>query len=184
MILAEPGLSSRMGATHMNDRMRSDPRPQPEPSRRERWSSASAPVSPPEEFSGEQPALGGDQPLLSRPAAHVRSPLFDSPAPLPSPGTGERLEARDLIRAFGPYLVAVAVIGLPFLAVAGGDWLWVVVGFTVAAIVMRELALRVTFTFAEGFLAFRNREEWPHGVQEEYDVHYSWPSTATAPPGR
>ena len=173
-----------MSATCMNDRTRSDGQPQLEPSRRGRWSSASAPVSPPEEFHGEQPALGGDEPLLSRPTAHLRSPLFDSPAPLPSPGAGERLKALDLIRAFAPYAVVVAVIGLPFLAVAGGAWLWIVVCLTVAAIVMRELAQRATFTFAEGFLAFRNRDEWPHGVQEEYDIHYSWPSTASASPGR
>jgi hypothetical protein len=185
MIPGELGLSSRMGATCMNDRTRSDGQPQPEPSRRGRWSSAGARPPLPDEFSGEQPTLGRDQPLLSRPTPHLRSPLFDSPAPFPSsPGANERVEAVDLIRAFGPYLVAVAVIGLPFLAVAGGDWLWVVTGITVAAIVMRELAQRATFTFAEGFLAFRNREEWPHGVQEEYDVHYSWPSTAGASPGR
>jgi hypothetical protein len=53
-----------------------------------------------------------------------------------------------------------------------------------AATGMRALAQRAAFTFAEGFLGFRNRDEWPHGVQEEYDVAYSWPRTAGVSPGR
>jgi hypothetical protein len=68
---------------------------------------------------------------------------------------------------------------VPFLFVAGGDWLWVIGGLTIAAIALHELARRATFTFAEGFLAFRNRDEWPRGVQEEYDVRYSWPPTGS-----
>jgi hypothetical protein len=72
---------------------------------------------------------------------------------------------------------------VPFLSVAGGDWLWVVIGLTLAAIALHELARRVTFEFAEGFLAFRNRDGWPRGVQEEYDVRYSWPPTGTASTG-
>jgi len=117
--------------------------------------------------------------------AHLRSPLFDEPVPLPQARSGgERIPARDLLRAIGPYLVSVVAIGLPILAVAGGDWLWVVGGLIVAAIALHELAQRVTFTFAEGFLAFRKGDDWPHGVQEEYDVHYSWPSTRNVSPGR
>ena len=86
----------------------------------------------------------------------------------------------DVIRAIGPYLVPVVAIGVPFVAVAGGDWLWVVGGLTLVAIALHELARRVSFTFAEGFLAFRNGDEWPRGVQEEYDVGYSWPPTVSA----
>jgi hypothetical protein len=146
-----------MGDTRMNDRPRTPGEPQ------------------------SRPPVDGDEPVLVRPVAHVRSPLFDEPAPLPPPRGGvERIPALDVIRAIGPYLVPVVAIGLPILAVAGGDWLWVVGGLTLAAIALHELARRVTFTFAEGFLAFRNRDEWPHGVQEEYDVHYSWPSTGSA----
>lgn len=103
--------------------------------------------------------------------------------PQPGAGAGLRVEAVDVLRAFGPYLVAIFAIALPFLAVAGGDWVWVVIGFTAAAIVMRELAQRVTFTFGEGFLAFRNRDDWPRGVQEEYDVRYTWPSAGSVSPG-
>ena len=89
----------------------------------------------------------------------------------------------DVIRAIGPYLVPVVAIGVPFIAIAGGDWLWVVGGLTLVAIALHELARRASFTFAEGFLAFRNGDEWPRGVQEEYDVRYSWPPSGSAPTG-
>lgn len=148
-----------MGDTRMNDRPRTPGEPQSE--------------SP---FAGEEP-------VLVRPVAHLRSPLFDERAPLPPTSLGGHIPARDVLRAIGPHLVLVVVIGVPFLLVAGSDWLWVVGGLTLAAIALHELARRVTFTFAEGFLAFRNRDEWPHGVQEEYDVRYSWPSTGSASTG-
>ena len=161
MIPAEPGTDSWMGVTRMNDRT----------------------GTPGEPHYG--PPVDGEEPVLVRPVAHLRSPLFDEPAPLRSPsGPGQRIPVPDVLRAIRPYLVPIVAIGLPFLAIAGGDWLWVVIGVTVAAIVMHELAQRVTFTFAEGFLAFRNRDEWPHGVQEEYDVRYSWPSARDASRGR
>jgi hypothetical protein len=160
MILEEPRTGSWTGVTRMND--------------------GTVPGEP--QYG---PPVDGEEPALVRPVAHLRSPLLDDPAPLPpSRGGGEKIPARLLVRAVGPYLVSVVAIGLPVLAVAGGDWLWVIGGLSLAAITLHELAQRVTFTFAEGFLAFRNRDEWPHGVQEEYDVHYSWPSTGNASPGR
>jgi len=106
--------------------------------------------------------------------------MFDEPAPLPErSGPGERLPMLDVTRAIGPYLVTVVAIGVPFMAIAGGDWWWVVGGLTLVAIALHELARRVSFTFAEGFLAFRNGDEWPRGVQEEYDVRYSWPTSGS-----
>jgi len=161
MIPSEPRTGSIKGDTRMNDR--------------------------PETLGGPRPEspFAGDEPVLVRPVAHVRSPFFDDRAPLPpKSGSGGHIPARDVLRAIGPYLVPGVVIGVPFLFVAGGDWLWVIIGLTLAAITLHELARRVTFTFAEGFLAFRNRDEWPHGVQEEYDVRYAWPSTGTASTGR
>jgi hypothetical protein len=160
MILAEPRTDYWTGVTRMNDGIGTPGEP---------------------EYG---PPVDGEEPVLVRPVAHLRSPIFDEPAPLPPSRGGERILARHLVRAIGPYLVSVVAIGLPILAVAGGDWLWVIAGLTVAAIALHELAQRVTFTFAEGFLAFRNRDEWPHGVQEEYDIRYSWPATGNAPPGR
>jgi hypothetical protein len=160
MIPAEPRSGSDMGETRMNDRPRTPGEPQSEPS------------------------LVGEEPVLVRPVAHVRSPLFDERAPLPPTGdAGGHIATFDVLRAVGPYLIPVIAIGVPFLYVAGGDWLWVVGGVTLAAIALHELAQRVSFTFAEGFLAFRNRDEWPRGVQEEYDVRYSWPPTGSASPG-
>jgi hypothetical protein len=160
MISREPRTGAAMGDTRMNDQPRTPGEPQSEPS------------------------LVGEKPVLVRPVAHLRSPIFDERAPLPTTGgLGGHIPALDILRAIGPYLIPVVVIGLMILAVAGGDWLWVVGGLTVAAIALHELSRRVTFTFAEGFLAFRNRDEWPHGVQEEYDVRYSWPPTGTASTG-
>jgi hypothetical protein len=149
-----------MGDTRMNDRSRTPGKPQ-----------------------SESPFVG-EEPVLVRPVAQLRSPLFDERAPLPpTGGPGGHIPPLDVLRAIGPYLVPVVAIGVPVLSVAGGDWLWVVCGLTIAAVALHELARRVTFTFAEGFLAFRSRDEWPHGVQEEYDVRYSWPSTGSAPTG-
>jgi hypothetical protein len=161
MIPMEPRTGSAVDDTRMNDRPRTPGEPESEST-----------------FVGEEP-------VLVRPVAHLRSPLFDEPVPLPpTSGPGGHIPAVDVLRAVGPYLIPIVVIGMPLLAVAGGDWLWLIIGLALAAIALHELAQRITFTFAEGFLAFRNRDEWPHGVQEEYDVRYSWPAPGNAPPGR
>ena len=133
--------------------------------------------------SAETPEPG--RPVLVRATGHVRSRAFDpSPPALPPEGDLRSIGAPETLTAVGRSLLAGVAIGLPILAIAGADWVWVVVGLVAAAMVMRELARRVTFSFGEGFLAFRDRNEWPHGVQEEYDVRYGLPLTRGATPAR
>jgi hypothetical protein len=123
------------------------------------------------------PGQGMDAPTLVRAVMHIRSPLLDAPPPrAPRSSAGGRIPVGVVIRAIGPAVAAFVLFGGPFLAVAGGDWLIVAVAMAVAAVLLHKLALRLTFTFAEGFLGFRQAEAWPRGVQEEYDVAYSWPS--------
>ena len=33
---------------------------------------------------------------------------------------------------------------------------------------------RASFGFGDGFLPYRAQDGWPHGVQEEDDVHWNW----------
>jgi hypothetical protein len=146
-----------MGAPRMNDRPTTVGRPSP-----------------------ETPAQG--RPVLVRATGHLRSRAFDPLPAIPPNGDRERVATPDVLRAAGQSLLVGVAIGLPVVAVAGADWLWVVVGLVAAALVMRELARRVTFTFGEGFLAFRDRDEWPRGVQEEYDVRYGLPRRGGATP--
>lgn len=87
-------------------------------------------------------------------------------------------------RAALPYVALIVAIGMAVSVVANVQLGLASAALTAAAIVMRGVGRRVTFEFADGFLAFRGRDEWPHGVQEEYDVRYSWPSTARVSPSR
>jgi hypothetical protein len=120
---------------------------------------------------------GTDAPTMVRAVVHIRSPLLDAPPPrTPRTGGGDRIPVGDVLRAVGPVVAAFVLFGGPFLVVAGGDWLIVAAVLAVVAVLLHRLALRLTFTLAEGFLGFRQAEAWPRGVQEEYDVVYARPS--------
>ena len=60
------------------------------------------------------------------------------------------------------------------------DWRTALI-FAGVALALNGLSIiadRVTFTFAEGFLPFRLKDGWPHGVQEDDDVRWDWSPTA------
>ena len=115
-----------------------------------------------------------------RAVPHLRSPsVEDRPILHPFPS----LVLADYSIVFTPRammsrgLLVVAIGFVPF--VLGSGHLAVPVAVAAAAVMlMRNVAGRVTFTFAEGFLAFRQPTGWPIGVQEEYDVTWDW---STAP---
>jgi hypothetical protein len=46
-----------------------------------------------------------------------------------------------------------------------------------------QRANRSTISFGEGFLGYTARDGWPHGVQEDDDVHWNWKTARTAQPG-
>jgi hypothetical protein len=162
----------------MNDLSRTVREPPSGPVQHGRWSSA-------DEAGREGVELSDEAPILLRPVVHLRSPILDEPPRRSPPARrNDRIPLLDVIRAIGPYVVPVLIIGGPVFAVAGGGWLVITIGLTVAAILMHRVARRLTFTFAEGFLSFHQGDQWPHGVQEEYDVHYSWPSTGKQSRGK
>ena len=73
-----------------------------------------------------------------------------------------RIAAPAILAAVGVYLVA----GLPaaLLVAVGGSF----------ARLTGWLGRRAHTTFGEGFLAFRGELGWPHGVQEDDDMHWQW----------
>jgi hypothetical protein len=123
--------------------------------------------------------LDNAPPVLVRAEAHLRSPLLDAPPPpLSQHEDGDRVPSIVIPVAIRPYAVLVIAVAIA-VSLAANAGLGLAAGvITAAAVVMRSVARRVAFGFGDGFIAFRQGDEWPHGVQEEYDVQYSWPSTA------
>lgn len=151
------------------------------PGRLDRRQRAAADASEPLEY--EAPV----RPILVRPVAHIRSPILAKPTRMQARAHSDELETMpitELIREFWPTVSPVVVVGGAFLLLANDQWATFAAGTTAVAIAMRAVARRITFTFADGFLAFRKDESWPRGVQEEYDVRYAWPSTGRFAPDR
>jgi hypothetical protein len=125
------------------------------------------------------------QPVLVRPVAHIRSPILDEharPRPRPRTTNEEMVPITVLVRDYWPTVSPVVMVGGVFLLFANDQWAMFAAGTTAVAIAMRAVARRITFNFADGFLAFRKDESWPRGVQEEYDVPYAWPSSGRFAP--
>jgi hypothetical protein len=119
------------------------------------------------------------QPVLVRPVAHIRSPILDQTArrrPRARATDEEMVPVMDLLREFWPTASPIVLIGGAFLLFANVQWAMFAAAMTAVGIAMRAVARRITFTFADGFLAFRRDDSWPRGVQEQYDVPYAWPS--------
>ena len=123
--------------------------------------------------------------VLDRPDGHMRSPILARRAD-PEPAPTDDLTRVDLppIQAFFWPLVWVLVAGLPVLIRVG--WQAAAV-MAVIALIVREAHLRAdrsTISFGEGFLGYRAHDGWPHGVQEDDDVHWNWSPGRSAQPGR
>lgn len=125
----------------------------------------------------ERPAVTGWDvwPDLTRPVACLRSPIMEHRPPQPLPPDSERMTvvlpaARDVIRP----LAWATLVAVPLLALVGWQAA-IAVGATTALI--REVDRRVgrsELSFASGFLGYRTRPEWPHGVREDDDVRWNW----------
>ena len=129
------------------------------------------------------PAADLARPVLARPIGHIRSPLVGrrSDPPLQR-GERENVELPPLRAFIGPLAWAI-VPGLPVLMRVGWQAA-VVVG--VMSIIFREArrhSNRSTICFADGFLAYAGDSRWPHGVQEDDDVHWNWSTSRLARPG-
>lgn len=123
--------------------------------------------------------------VLDRPDGRIRSPLVEGRAD-PQQGPRDAPPGVELppLRAFLGPLAWVLVPGLPVLVRVG--WQAAVV-MAVVALMFREAHLRAnrsTISFGGGFLSYSARDGWPHGVQEEDDVHWNWSTVRPAQPGR
>jgi hypothetical protein len=170
--------AQRMSDQPMDDQSGTDRQPPPDRYR----SGAVDGGRSPDELNDE---LGDASPVLVRAEAHLRSPLLDAPPPpLRQDDNGDRIPSIEIPEAIRPYAVDVIAIAIA-VSLAANAGLGLTAGvITAAAIAMRSVGRRVAFGFGDGFMAFRQGNDWPHGVQEEYDVHYSLPSTARVSPGR
>lgn len=76
-------------------------------------------------------------------------------------------------------LAVVAVLAVAA-SIFGGDARIAVVAGAIGflAVGYRRIDRRITFSFGEGFLGYRSDLGWPHGVQEDDDVHWNWSGRA------
>ena len=122
--------------------------------------------------------------VLDRPVGQMRSPILARRAdPQPAPADAPPAVELPPLRSFLGPLVWMLVLGLPVLLRVG--WQAAAV-MAVVALMVREAHLRAnrsTISFGEGFLAYNARDGWPHGVQEDDDVHWNWKTARTAQPG-
>jgi len=122
--------------------------------------------------------------VLDRPEGRIHSPIFARRA-AQEPSQTEVPPAVELppLRSFlGPF-AWVLVLGLPVLLRVG--WQAAAV-MAIVALLVREAHLRAdrsTISFGEGFLAYRGRDGWPHGVQEDDDFRWNWKPARSAQPG-
>jgi hypothetical protein len=124
------------------------------------------------------------RPILSRPNGHIRSPMVErrrDDAPLPSHGERPSIEMPPLRAFIGPLLWAV-VPGLPVLVRVGWQEAAVVGVVAIVIRAVRARASRSSISFADGFLGYSAHNRWPHGVQEDNDVHWNWSSPRPAQP--
>jgi hypothetical protein len=114
-------------------------------------------------------------PVPVAPLSGIRSPVLEhrSPEPLPLPDDRPSFLVPPLRAFVGPSQLAL-LVGVPILVLM--TWQAALIG-AVIAVAGRELHRRVAlvpFSFGEGFLPYRDGMDWPHGVQEEDEVHWHW----------
>jgi hypothetical protein len=125
----------------------------------------------------------GLRPDLHRTSGRMRSPMMHprSRAPMPrgEPIAFQMPPLRDIVWP----LVWILVTAVPILLRVG--WQAAVVTAAVALVVReaRHMANRSTISFGDGFLAYAGTNGWPHGVQEDDDVHWNWSGVKAARPG-
>lgn len=126
----------------------------------------------------------GSRPVLHRPSGRMRFPLTDRRSDSSIPRAELIPVEMPPIREFiGPLLWGI-IPALPILVRVG--WQAAVVTGLVALIVRAAhlRADRSTISFGEGFLGYAARDGWPHGVQEDDDVHWNWKTVRSVQTGR
>jgi hypothetical protein len=131
---------------------------------------------------------------LQRVHGSVSAPILDASAPptdrptkaaTPGPPTPDLPWANLWHPTLHPLDLAPPVVAGSAVVLATGDAsLAAEAGLVVGAVwLLRSVSVRVPFSFGEGFLGYRPDPAWPHGVQEDDDVHWDWRSqTADSDP--
>jgi hypothetical protein len=78
-------------------------------------------------------------------------------------------------------LALVAVLGA--MLVTGYEMFVIVAALGIAVLALRRVAAATSFSFTDGFLAYRGDPGWPRGVQEDDDFHWSWSPPSAAATG-
>ena len=104
-----------------------------------------------------------------RPAARTRA---SAPAAVVDvPRAGDPRSRRTVTRGDAAPVVTAALVVIVSGDVVGS----LLAGATVlGAVALHRLATVGRFGFGDGFLAFRPDAEWPPGVQEDDEIHWSW----------
>ena len=125
-------------------------------------------------------AVGAPDVRLQRvvPAVSIGSAVAHDLDQEPSDGAGgpDLRALLGVLRAPGVRNVLVVVGLMAILAVAVGDARVGLAGALIPAaiVAIRFIDRHVTFSFGAGFVGFRADMGWPHGVQEDDDVHWNW----------
>ena len=103
------------------------------------------------------------------------------------PESAEPLELPELppiavSRRVGFEIAFIAAVAVVASFLVGDSRAAIIVGsFAIATFGIRLTDRHVTFSFAAGFIGYRSDLGWPHGVQEDDDVHWNW-SARRSPP--
>jgi hypothetical protein len=89
--------------------------------------------------------------------------------------------ARRVVLEFELAIVVTVAVAASF--VAADARVAVVIGsLGFAALGIRRIDRRVSFSFGEGFVGYRPDLGWPRGVQEDDDVRWNWRGSAAGSP--
>jgi hypothetical protein len=120
---------------------------------------------------------------VERARVHLRSPILHahvgSDDPMGPSAIHDGPPVGSLVRA-SVAEVAPAVIPAAPLALVDWRWALIAVGTLAGARIIRRIGQHVPFGFGDGFVAFRADLGWPHGIQEDDDVHWTWRSNGLA----
>lgn len=124
-------------------------------------------------------------PTISAPILSGAAPVAEA-APLPDvvDGVYDVIPALPALPALPPRS-ACLLVGF-MVATAAVAQIDVRLGLTFGALAcagvgVRWIDGRVTFSFGEGFVGYRGDPPWPHGVQEDDDVHWNWTTRQSGP---
>ena len=123
--------------------------------------------------------------------ATISSPIFRAepvadivPEWAEVPESAEPLELPPIAisRRVGFEIGFIAVVAVAASFLVGDSRAAMIVGsLAIATYGIRLTDRHVTVSFAAGFIGYRSDLGWPHGVQEDDDVHWNWSAPRSEP---